>query len=363
MTRAVAFLKPGAGIRVVLSRPVSPGHPVSTEKPWVAADQDELVAGATSREVVSRSDGKSGSTFEVVVIEDERYFLKSLSRAEDWIMRVAGDLDYWPFQIWKAGVMGLAPSCIDHATVGMALEGAGDTARLSILMRDRAQWLIPEGDEVVTMDQHRGLLAHMAELHATLWGWSDQLGLAQLPQRFRIFAPDNIAPELDAEGDAPVPIRVADEGWRRLSTSAPEFHKLVTAIHRDPAPLAAAIRTTPQTFLHGDWKMGNLGWDSDAGRTVLLDWAYPGEGPACFDLAWYLALNQARLPETKEASIDVYRSALERNGIETHGWWERQLGLSLLGIMAAFAWEKAVGAEDELAWWEQRAIEGARWLY
>ena len=336
--------------------------PGSTGTPWVAADQDELVAGATSREVVSRPDGKSGSTFEVVVIDGERYFLKSVSRADDWIMRVVGDLDYWPFQIWKAGVMDLAPRCIDHATVGMALEGTGETARLSILMRDRARWLIPEGDDAVTMEQHRGFLTHMAEMHATLWGWRDQLGLTPMPRRFLFFAPDNIAPELRVEGDVPVPIRVADEGWRRLPTCAPELHKLVTAIHADPAPLTAAIRTTPWTFLHGDWKMGNLGWDGDAGRTVLLDWAYPGEGPACYELAWYLALNQARIPETKEASIEAYRLALEHSGIETNGWWERQLGLSLLGIMAAFAWEKAVGAEDELAWWEQRAVEGARWL-
>jgi hypothetical protein len=30
--------------------------------------------------------------------------------------------------------------------------------------------------------------------------------------------------------------------------------------------------------------------------------------------------------------------------------------------MATFAWEKAVGDEDELAWWATAALAGARWL-
>ena len=97
----------------------------------------------------------------------------------------------------------------------------------------------------------------------------------------------------------------------------------------------------------GDWKFGNLGRRPD-GRTILLDWAYPGEAAPCWDLTWYLALNRARLPETKEATIDRYRDRLEPHGVATADWWERQLGLSLLGMAAAFAWEKAVGDEAEL---------------
>jgi hypothetical protein len=42
--------------------------------------------------------------------------------------------------------------------------------------------------------------------------------------------------------------------------------------------------------------------------------------------------------------------------------WEKQLDLSLLGMAAVFAWEKAVGDDAELAWWERAALDGARWL-
>jgi hypothetical protein len=39
------------------------------------------------------------------------------------------------------------------------------------------------------------------------------------------------------------------------------------------------------------------------------------------------------------------------------------LALSLLGGLVQFGWEKAFGGlDDELAWWQQRAVAGARLL-
>jgi hypothetical protein len=84
------------------------------------------------------------------------------------------------------------------------------------------------------------------------------------------------------------------------------------------------------------------------GRTILLDWAYPGSGPACWDLCRYLALNRARLPESKEAAIGRFRAALEARGVATGSWWDTQLDLCLIAIMAAFGWEKALGDDGEL---------------
>jgi hypothetical protein len=260
--------------------------------------------------------------------------------------------------------MHAVPPEIDHTVVGMALDGEGDDAVLTMLMRDVGEHLIPEGDELVSEWQHSSLLDGLAALSARFWGWTDDVGLTPLANRFRFFAPDNIQPELDRVPDRqllPGPIRVADEGWRLLPERSPELARLAFAVHADPAPLAAALGATPQTFLHGDWKMGNLGVHPD-GRTILLDWAYPGAGPACLDLAWYLALNRARLPMSKEDTIAEFRSALERHGVATDGWFERQLGLSLLAIMATFGWEKAHNDDDELGWWEDAAVRGERHL-
>jgi hypothetical protein len=324
--------------------------------PWVAESIDELVAGATDRVAVRTSDAKSGARFERLVVDGQRCFLKVLSAADDWIMRVTGNTTHWELQAWRGGLYARTPSVIDHTVLGMALEGE----QLAILMSDCAADLVPPGDEPVPLEQHADFLDAMATMHAHFLGWHDDLGLQELSRRWLFFAPATIAPELEA-ADVPGPIAVADQGWALLPERAPRLNGLVRAVHADPEPLSAALRATPMTFVGGDWKLGNVGHRAD-GRTILLDWAYPGEAPPCWDLTWYLALNRARLPESKEATIDRYRAGLEAHGVDTAGWWDRQLGLSLVGIAAVFAWEKAVGDQDELDWWERAALDGARWL-
>jgi Phosphotransferase enzyme family len=161
--------------------------------------------------------------------------------------------------------------------------------------------------------------------------------------------------EASVGSDHVVP-RLVGEGWRLLPEVAPAASAVVSPLARDPGPLILALAQTPQTFVHSNWKLDNLGTDDD-GRTVVLDWEQPGRGAALSDLAWYLAINCRRLPQTKEASIGTYRDALEASGIETAQWWELQLTLSLLGALVQFGWEKALGGYDEeLAWWEGWAV-------
>ncbi len=316
----------------------------------------ELLARATARTVLRTGDARSGSEFEQVEIDGERYFLKRLSPASDWIMRVTNDHVHRPFLIWRAGIMDQAPACIDHTVVAMAVDGEGDDAVLSVLMHDVGPYLVPEGDDVVPDAHHRGFMEHLAALSAAFWGWEDNVGgLTTMAERLRFFAPDNIAPELLVD-DVPGPIAAADAGWRVLPDRSPRLWEVVRALHHQPALLADPLAATPATFLHGDWKMGNLGTHPD-GRTILIDWAYPGSGPPCFDLCWYLALNRARLPESKEAAIERFRAALEAAGIATDSWFQTQLDLCMVGILATIGWEKALGDEDEFRWWERRCEE------
>jgi aminoglycoside phosphotransferase (APT) family kinase protein len=211
----------------------------------------------------------------------------------------------------------------------------------------------------VTTAQHKGFIDHLGQLCVTFWGFTDTVGgLTTMAERLCFFDAPNVAREL-AAADPPGPIVAADAGWRALPGRSPTLASLAHAVQEDPSLLTGPLAETPVTFLHGDWKMGNLG-RHPGGRTILLDWAYPGSGPACWDLCWYLALNRARLPESKEASIARFRAALEGHGVETAGWFERQLDLCLAAIMVTFGWEKALGDEDELRWWEtavRRALE------
>jgi Phosphotransferase enzyme family len=233
--------------------------------------------------------------------------------------------------------MDRTPPWIDHTVVAMALEGTGPDALLGMLMRDVGQLLLPEGDSVVELAWHRRFVDHLAGLGATFWGWRDEIGLCTMRERFRFFAPHNIAPEL-ARPDTDRVLVAADQGWAALRRRTPELAEVAERVHARPGPLAVALARTPSTFLHGDWKMGNLGSHPD-GRTILLDWAYPGAGPVCWDLAWYLALNRARLPESKEDTIEAFRVSLGGHGVDPSGWFDVQLG-----------------------WWVEQALAGARLL-
>jgi hypothetical protein len=276
-------------------------------------------------------------------------------------MRGFGDLACRPVTVWTSGILDALPAAIDHAVVGAATGLGRNGWGGALLLRDVSDDLVPSGDDLLPLADHRQLLDHLAELSAAFWEPHDDLPeLLSLESRWSAFGPGWMAAEEAAGWPEPVPC-IASGGWTRFAERAPaEVVDVVTALRADGDPLVRAVRRTPLTLLHGDWKLGNLGVARD--RTVLLDWTYPGVGPVGHDLAWYLALNRARLPESKEASIEVVRTGLEQRGIRTESWWEEQMGLCLLGALVQFGWEKALGDDEELAWWCDRAREGARWL-
>jgi hypothetical protein len=45
--------------------------------------------------------------------------------------------------------------------------------------------------------------------------------------------------------------------------------------------------------------------------------------------------------------------------VATGSWWDAQLDLCLIAIMATFGWEKALGDAAELSWWERRVTDAA----
>ena len=85
-------------------------------------------------------------------------------------------------------------------------------------------------------------------------------------------------------------LQVMVTGWERFAVRAPkDVMTAMDELRRDLTPLTSALAETPSCFLHGDWKASNLGTARD-GRTVLIDWVYLGEGPACHDLGQYVEI-------------------------------------------------------------------------
>lgn len=317
----------------------------------------ELIAGATSREPLHHTDGKSVTPMERVVIDGTSYVTKTISTRLDWISRATGDYGCRVLACWRDGILDALPACFDHTVVAVAHEP--DTRTTTLLMHDVGEWLVPEGDTPVSLEQHRRFLDHMAALHTAFWGRSDLPLLTPMSTRYTTLIPLTSQIERSLGNNTGVPAMLPG-CWDALEEAAPEAGLVARTLAADPWPLVSALDATPQTFIHADWKMGNLGSHPD-GRTILIDWQWPGVGPGCVDLMWYLAINAARVPEPKEAAITAYREGLERHGVATAGWFERQVELATLGAFVQLGWNKA-DDDVELAWWTDQVPRIAHML-
>ena len=249
--------------------------------------------------------------------------------------------------------MDQAPDLIDHTVLAMDLT---DDAVLTIVMRDVGESLVPPGDATVPAAQHARFIAHMAALSQRVLG----MGGSARPDHYG--GADALLRAGQHRGRAGRRGGARTAGGRRGRMARPGRTVAVAVRHRPvrprrprrsspPACPACRARSCTATGRWATWAA------TSDGRTVLLDWTLPGAGPACWDLCWYLALNRARLPEQKEAAISRFRAALERHGIATAAWWQEQLDLCLIGVMATFGWEKALGDAGELSWWEARVAD------
>jgi Phosphotransferase enzyme family len=315
----------------------------------------ELVQRADRREPLE-TPGKSGARLERVWVAGQPFVVKYLDEDADWTLRAAAVPGSATVELWRRGILDALPDCLVQPIVAVAHDR--DNPRLAaLLMRDVGDLLVPAVDDPVPLIQHEAFLDHMAALHAAFWETDRDIDVVSAERRYLELSPRMAAAEERLGSDHLVP-RLVAQGWPALEDVAPAAAAIVVPLVHDPTPLVTALAGTPQTFVHGNWKLDNLGSD-EAGRTVLLDWELPGRGAAVSDLAWYLAINCRRLPTSKEVAIATYRDALERHGVATHGWWEQQVGLCLLGALVQFGWEKALsGYDDELAWWEEHAVRG-----
>jgi hypothetical protein len=322
-----------------------------------ARSEAELLAGVTARTPLVPLDGLSNVPMERVSRDGERFVVKWLSPEIDWVMRITDDEVNRPVLLWETGLYDEIAAHLEHAVVDACRDER--TGRAGLLMRDLGEHFVPEGATPFTLDQHEAFLSAMAGMHAGFWGWHDDLGLCDDRTRTSLFADHRIAREA-ARGPLTGVPAVVRGCWEELTRLVPRTAEPIRALVQDPGPLADALAETPRTLIHGDWKGGNLGVLPD-GRVLLVDWAMPGEGAACADLAWYLAVNCDRLPVSKEASIAFYRDALEGNGIVTAGWFAHQLELALVAGFCMLGWSKT---EDpvELSWWVDRVTPVARAL-
>jgi thiamine kinase-like enzyme len=326
----------------------------------VYSSLEALLATLESRRPFKTSDSLSGSRFEAVRSGGKPMILKYVCVDDDWIMRASGDLHCRQLTLFESGVLDRLPASIDHATVSVApyVSETGHRGG-AFLMNDVAARLVHPGSDVIDLETHLRFMDHMSALHAAYWTVPREHELFPMMHHFVLLTPTMAALERERGGTDPVPPAVLD-GWSRLHTRWPKTARILGELARDPSPLVAALAATPSTFIHGDWKFGNLGEHAD-GRTILLDWDRSGYAAPTLDLAWYVGVNCDRLSQTKEETIASYRHALSAHGIATEGWWDHQLAVALLAVFLMLAWSKTEQPE-EFGWWQDRLDEGLKYL-
>jgi len=319
---------------------------MTTARRSVARSLDELLAGATSRERLKTDDSKSGADFERVVIDGTSYVVKHFT-SPDWLAEGSRDTACRSVTLFEDGVYDAVEDIVDSTVLGAARLGvAGWPAAL--LMRDASADFIPV-DAAVDRETHRAILDAMAAVHARFWESPPGTTYMPLAVNYEFLSPRRAVVEREMAGDRSDVLRAVGPGWSQVAAEVPSTWADVADLLDDPAPLVGALSHGPATFLHGDWKMGNLGRRGD-GRVVLVDWDRPMAAPPTIDLGWYVAVNVDRLPESKDATLDTYRQALERHGVVTDSWWDEQVELGLLGAFLQLGWSKA-GQLEELGWW------------
>ena len=315
----------------------------------------ELLAGATDRVPLRPADGLSFAPMERLVVDGRRCVLKVLSPASDWVMRHTNDTACRPARLWELGLFDVVAPHVDPLVLGVGHEDG----TWGLLMRDATDEFLEEGSAPIPAERQRLFLRDMAGMHAATWGFRHVDGLARPEDYYALFAPQTLEREAARAPLTGPPAHVAG-GREQLAAAVPAFAADVDVVCHETDRLVRALAETPTSLVHHDWKGGNLGTRPD-GRTVLVDWAFPGANAPLADIGWYLACNCDRLTTSKEQVVDDYRAELERAGVDTAGWFERQLDLALLGAFVILGWSKA-GDPAELGWWVDRTAAVAREL-
>ena len=294
------------------------------------------------------SDGNSGNTIESVTLRDGRdLILKRVSPRWDWMARETHDDGRLAF-MWENGLLARMPEVIDHAIV--AVERDGDA--WNVFMRDVSSELI-RADERFDRAGVRRILSATRELHEAFWG-ADPSGLCTLEDRYSLFSPATGRRELERGSRHGM---VFTSGWEAFFEHVPtEIAEATSAILERPRVLTEQQDRCEQTLIHGDLRVGNLGFHD--GRLVVIDWGERvGMAPPAVELGWFLGFDGWRLDVSKDDVIADFRELYGERCDET------ALQLSLIGSLVQLGgllgfWLTKERTDEgravwlgELSWW------------
>ncbi|HYC07964.1 MAG TPA: hypothetical protein VEG29_08585 [Candidatus Binatia bacterium] len=359
------------------------------------------------------NDGWSGARLTRLVRPDDgaAFIVKRSSWALDWIARSTRD------HALREGFVAATPMPLPHPLVAPYLGAGAEGTTLGLVMPDLSgrllEWELGAAPlDTATLDR---CLAAIAGLHAAPWPVADLADSAHAwpaappAERLVLLGPSS-ATRLAASGPGAAEAAGARfrAGWAAFRRRAPaSAWDLVASLDGDPHPLVQVLGRLPAVGLHGDLKLGNLAPLPD-GRVAAIDWQLTMLAPVAVELGWFLVVNSGVLPESAEATLARYRSAVDavagrasapspaydpariypadalaavfgvapgaraRTADEVLGDWPLQLDVTWIVGLLLRGWRKGFDAEagttlgsgipatDDLAWWCDRAVDAAK---
>ena len=313
---------------------------------------------AGRREHPFPNDGWSGAAMTQLGRGRDRYVLKRDSVAQDWIAQATSDGPVLR-EAWFAARGPELPSPVRVPYLGVGQDGA----TFGILMPDLTGVLF-DWDAPIAVDHLERVLAGLAEMHGYPWVTSGELAVdapwCPIRERITLICRSSLerpGPTRDAVADRLLP---GWDAWDRLATR--RARDVVASLSDDPQPLIDALVSQPATLIHGDLKLANVGIEAD-GSVVIVDWQMVMLGPIAIELGWFLVSNVASLPLSADEVIERYRAklSLDDDGVDAailvglllRGWRKG------LDAEAGITLASGVSADDDLAWWCERAVEAA----
>jgi phosphotransferase family enzyme len=316
---------------------------------------------ALSADIIDRhrmgAGGNSGSMVERVTLRDGReLILKHIAPDWDWMARTTHDRGRLSL-MWEGALFERMPTVIDHTIVAVEMDGVA----WNVFMRDVSSDLLSH-DRRVTRDEVQRILSAIHEMHEIYRGGRFPQ-LCSLVDRYALLSPRNVRREREMDNPHG---HILSRGWEAF----PEFVsgtvvEAIFAVAEKPELLAEQLAKCEQTLIHGDIRLGNIGFAGD--RVILIDWSERvGIAPPAVELAWFIGFDAIRMDASPDNVISDFRSL--------HGdrFDERALQLALIGGLLQVAPVLGISiieGQDEsrrrslitqLSWWDEAVREALK---